>query len=437
MTVLLDERFETGPDTATIDTTNSGFTAVGGTSTNGSRTFTSTGPHDGALCGKFTAGSTTGSMWGRYDLAAASSTIYLRQYVKFTGAFPSNGTGIGYLRNSGGTVLARLEVNSAGTFDIKNGTTLQATSTTTATLDQWCRLEWGLNAATGQELRIYVGANVEGTTPDETITGAFTATTGQQMLLGWGGNTANRTMYLDAVAIDNATWVGPLVSGGTPATVAAPAAVTTWGAAAALVTAAATILAPPAVATWTGPTGVVTGSATVAPPAGVATWTAAAPTVSGGTSAPVTVAAPAGTLTATAAAPTVTGAATVAAPAAESTWTAAAPTIAAGTAVAAPAGVWQATATAPAMTGAATVTAPAGSLTAAADPPTITAAVVLAPPAAVTSWAASAPMLIVGTVGTPVRNPVLTLATTDGTLTLTAPAATLTLTTPASTLELT
>jgi hypothetical protein len=41
---------------------------------------------------------------------------------------------------------------------------------------------------------------------------------------------------------------------------------------------------------------------------------------------------------------------------------------------------------------------------------------------------AAAPRLIVGTVGTPVRNP---------TLTLTTPASTLTLTTPASTLELT
>ena len=297
MTLLLDERYETGPAGATLDTTTTAFTAVGGTSTNGSRTFTSNAPHEGSLCGEYVTGSTTGSMWTRYDPPAALGTVYLRAYVRFVTALPGNNTGIVYWRTAGGTVRARLEVNAAGTFTIKNGTTAVATSTVATAIDEWCRLEWELVNGTGQTLRIFVGANVDGATPDETITGTFnTGSDGQQFLMGWAAAVANRTLRLDAVAVDDATWVGPLATNphGTTVLSLAAAFTATGHAVGALPHGTATLTATPTL-TGTGhkvglgnsllqfaPNTTATGHAAAAGPHGSTSLAATAATVATG-----------------------------------------------------------------------------------------------------------------------------------------------------------
>jgi len=103
-------------------------------------------------------------------------------------------------------------------IELRNGTTNTGTKTTALGVDTPARIEWFVDAVNNtQTLRLYKGANVEGTTFDEEITDA-TATNDPNILQFGTPNTVETTAddSWDDIALDTAGWIGPLAYELTP-----------------------------------------------------------------------------------------------------------------------------------------------------------------------------------------------------------------------------
>lgn len=114
---------------------------------------------------------------------------------------------------SGATIRAQVRVLANNTIQIRNGQTGVGTSTFAWTSGM-IRLEWWLQNGTKNELRIFHGANVHGTTPDETVTNSSTYNEGtfDTFRMGLVTSLANQTVWIDADADDDAAFPGPEVS---------------------------------------------------------------------------------------------------------------------------------------------------------------------------------------------------------------------------------
>lgn len=107
----------------------------------------------------------------------------------------NSGSGVVYLArctpNTDGVAGAELRISS-GHFQLRNGTTAVDTSGVTAPTDgSWCRLRWHVQQTTGQYCDIFLGSNIHGTTPDETMTGAYTQGNVGRLVLGSPANPSN------------------------------------------------------------------------------------------------------------------------------------------------------------------------------------------------------------------------------------------------------
>lgn len=125
-------------------------------------------------------------------------------------SIPSSNTQIAQLLASG-TVRAQVRQNSDGTFSLRNAFTAVATSTTSVSAGTAGRLQWSVdNSAGTNELQIFVGANVDGTTPDETIAdSAYSEGTYDEFDVGILEATDTWSTHLDAVAEDDSAYPGP------------------------------------------------------------------------------------------------------------------------------------------------------------------------------------------------------------------------------------
>lgn len=219
---LLREGFEGGAAAAAVTTANSDFTAVlsGGTGT-GTATFDVLNVASGAQSGKLVsaAGDTVVL---RHDLTALASVYWWREYLTLA-ALPGVITTLAEAKLAATSAIrGQVQVNTSGTLRLRNVTTLVGTTAAALAAGQMARVEWSLDTAAGlQRLRLFVGGNVHGTVPDEEISGALTA-----------GNTFDRldignltvgalTSWVDEVATDDTTWLGPTATPATPAGVVA------------------------------------------------------------------------------------------------------------------------------------------------------------------------------------------------------------------------
>lgn len=208
------ENYDSSTDGTTVSTstTTYGQVGIGGTAT---LTHSSTRSRTG-LSMKATGSTAGDNAVGRDIFSAGLVSNRWRRFYFLSSTIGTSDLIICGAFSTNATTRARLKLNIAGTFTIQNGVTAVGTSTTVLSADTWCRLEWELNGGAGtQTLRIFVGANVEGTTPDETV-GPFTFNAGtfdRQMDGMVVAPTAAKTIYIDNVAGDDATWLGPV--GGT------------------------------------------------------------------------------------------------------------------------------------------------------------------------------------------------------------------------------
>lgn len=281
---LISERFNGGADGVGITATNSSISAV----SNGTPTFENTdrAPLEGSAWMKTPQTALTSVRW---DVTTSHATLYW-QHVMYSNADPSaSGHAIFNAQEPAATTIrAQIRKQTNGGFGIYNGTSVVA-STPAIAADQDVRLRYLMNWGAGtQQLEVFVGANLWGSTPDHTISGALTNATRGRFVLGAvaaASATAGSYHLFDYVDMSSTGFEPAMArTGSLASTLPALTSAVTGTVADPVVTGALAATLPPLAAA-------VTGSVVVAGP-----LTATLPALAAATSGSVTVA---GTLAAT------------------------------------------------------------------------------------------------------------------------------------------
>lgn len=187
---LISEPFEGGTNGANIATSNSTVVLTSGVVP----TFTSTAI-EGTLAAAFNpAGSYSQLQFAHDSVASAWYSMYLRipalpEANSYIAAF-YDGPGLGANK------LGDVRINVNGTVSVRNNNTAVITSTVALTPNVWHRLAVRVtpNAANGLELKLYIGANRHGTTPD--YVGTANSTRDFLVAYLYAGVTSASTMQL-------------------------------------------------------------------------------------------------------------------------------------------------------------------------------------------------------------------------------------------------
>jgi hypothetical protein len=203
------ERFEGAASGTTISTANTAFSNVSGSAT---ATFATDQFYEGSRSGKIVAAANTKLL--RWDLPAAVTSLYARRFYRID-AVPTSGNPMKVLLFRSGTtesVFVRFITSGSGRFELVNGSTVVATSAIGQVIpaNAWFRMELGVDLTAGTcEMRAFLGANVEGTTPDVTLSGTANATATLDTIVDGFTLARTNTMWLDNMQQDDAGWVGP------------------------------------------------------------------------------------------------------------------------------------------------------------------------------------------------------------------------------------
>ena len=245
MASLFAELFEGGTAGTAVTTGNSNFDTV-----QADITFqTSPAPPQGTRWAKIAPAS--GVTRYMQVTVTATGVLYVRFYFRIDAA-PTGAVDLLATRGSNG-IRQRMGITTGRLATLQNGATNVWTSTTAIPAGDTHRAEIRIdNAAGQQQLRLFLGANRNGTTPD-VDSGSRTYNQGSidTLRFGQNNNTGLLVSYMDAVAVDNATWVGPVV--------AAPAALSASFTGTGTLTATVEPLSSSITATFTG-TGTLTAS---------------------------------------------------------------------------------------------------------------------------------------------------------------------------------
>lgn len=120
--------------------------------------------------------------------------------------------------NTGGTGLGSVRfATSDGKIDIAAGSTRAAATTASWVAGQWYRIDWQYDNSTSPATvtaQIFAGSNVEGTVPDETISGQISAGTHGRWQFGSLGGAAGMSTIHDTFRVaDGLEWLGPFSTG--------------------------------------------------------------------------------------------------------------------------------------------------------------------------------------------------------------------------------
>lgn len=201
MSLVATYTYEEGTDGAAIASGSNGVVAVGG-----SPVYAAAAAIHGSM-GSSLVGSGSAVLYNVGN-ANGQESVYCKLHV--AGSAPTSLN----LKN-GSTFCGRVRFNQAnGRFDISDGSgTLQTTSSSSYTVDQTVRLDIR-HTYSGTTLTvtvaIFLGANSEGTTPDETM-GPVSFTSSLTPTRFGGQSVSGSTLYVDTVRIydDATTWPSP------------------------------------------------------------------------------------------------------------------------------------------------------------------------------------------------------------------------------------
>lgn len=201
MSLVATYTYEEGTDGAAITSGSNGVVAVGG-----SPVYAAAAAIHGSM-GSSLVGAGSAVLYNVGN-ANGQESVYCKLHV--AGSAPTSLN----LKN-GSTFCGRVRFNQAnGRFDISDGSgTLQTTSSSSYTVDQTVRLDIR-HTYSGTTLTmtvaIFLGANAEGTTPDETM-GPVSFTSSLTPTRFGGQSVSGSTLYVDTVRIydDAATWPSP------------------------------------------------------------------------------------------------------------------------------------------------------------------------------------------------------------------------------------
>ncbi len=172
----------------------------------------------GSLSGKINLGAASNSGgvgWTQQSIVTGATTVYTRFYFRISSLPGSNARWIMFADNAAANTLGGVVLRTDGKIDlVDTAFTVQATSTTVLTTGQWYRIEVKLvsHATTGSlDAKLFVGSNVEGGTPDETVSFANQNTNGgamQWLNIGSTNAVTNFSMWVDSIELNSTGYPG-------------------------------------------------------------------------------------------------------------------------------------------------------------------------------------------------------------------------------------
>lgn len=172
----------------------------------------------GLMAARFASGSVAAFTCVEWDTTSVVDD-FVRGYAFLTADYTINQP-IFYWESSGFAGQGCVYLMAARTIAIGNASnTVIATSTNTVTLNQWARIEAQHHADNGANaqitVRLFLGANVDGVTPDETLTSpTFTGTAAQTakdyigMPFAAASQPPSGFLYMDDIGANGETWLG-------------------------------------------------------------------------------------------------------------------------------------------------------------------------------------------------------------------------------------
>lgn len=159
-----------------------------------------------------------GVMWDETAFRInTATTVYLRFYFRLESHTNLNHRWVTIGSSGGLDYLGGLLLKPNGTFDLTDATVTGRATSSVLSLNQWYRVEIQLvsHATNGSmTVRLFTGANLEGTTPSETVSYTNQNTNGNPaQWFNFGGTSASGTfgMWLDSAEVTDLGWPGPFV----------------------------------------------------------------------------------------------------------------------------------------------------------------------------------------------------------------------------------
>lgn len=207
------ESFDAASPGASLTTANTTYDSIAMGSGASSVASASPGPLHGTFA-TYTSSASSSYAYGRFAYVATNKQ-YSRFYFRIS-AYPVGQSAIlMQLRDSGQVDMSNVKIGTNGKINLSNLATTVATSAASVTLNQWVRAEVFWNqAANTQTLQLYYGANVDGSVPDETLTGAAGGSNPAVDIVV-GDAYVPKTSYavdIDDTAISTTGWLGSSVA---------------------------------------------------------------------------------------------------------------------------------------------------------------------------------------------------------------------------------
>lgn len=220
---MISSGFETGVNAADIATGDAGnptaWDVVDKTGTGATVTYDNTQIKNGSLAAKLYPGTAAWHAHLAWTTAFGSQTDHYGRLYIYVASGWSTTAFMSFYDNTP-TLVARALITGTRTVMIQD-TNLAglATSTTALTLNAWNRIEWHVVAGDGTgtwEMKLFVGGNVDGATPDQTFSASSMAssTAHTQARFGVLGADPVTNMWLDDVVAAHTSYPGPYSVGG-------------------------------------------------------------------------------------------------------------------------------------------------------------------------------------------------------------------------------
>jgi hypothetical protein len=208
---LIDEDFEGGSNGAALTTGTASYDTEVGTDL----VFSSAQAHEGSLSAHLDTTAAQGFIrWEGLD--SADTWFVFRVFVP---SLPSGNRYICGVDTSSGTKIGDVRIESNGSVVARNGYTAVVDSgATVLTTNDWHRIaiRYHPNTTGGVELKLYLGSNVDGTTPD--FSGSGNSTVVGNVDRFFIGSTTNDDMDIYFDLVEGSSTAEPLPAGGSDTT---------------------------------------------------------------------------------------------------------------------------------------------------------------------------------------------------------------------------
>lgn len=150
---------------------------------------------------------------------AGKPVQYLRTYL-YAEALPAARIAIYTPRDSAGGLLAELRLGPNGEIQLRNSATTQVAVSPDGVIaaGTHCRIEHSYNNTAGtQQVKVFSGANVHGSTPDYDSGAIATVAAGLATSFQIGVlNATTAVLHFDDIAVDDANWPGSVITNAAP-----------------------------------------------------------------------------------------------------------------------------------------------------------------------------------------------------------------------------